>query len=161
MTQHSITRNTDHWLPSWQMVLNNLSRCIQNNRVRDLGRGGFVALEALDPEYLRAEKLAEDFGDMVTLHTYISTTTSSGTSGPHQDFESVYCLQAQGFTLFKVWEQGREYAYEMGPGDLLYIPSGIPHEAIPITPRVLLSYGDESQMAHNQQMDDRHGIETS
>ena len=159
--KHSFTKGTAHWLPSWQMVLNNLDQCMNHGRFRDLGRGGYVALDVMDRDFSQADDLSSSFGDMVTLHTYISLSTTSRTSGPHQDMESVYCLQAQGQTHFKVWENDREYSYIMEAGDLLHIPSGIPHEAIPLTPRVLLSYGDESQLAHNQGMEHYHGIETS
>lgn len=161
MTLHYFEKNTQHWRPDWQIVINNLGLCIQQNKVRDLGRGGFVALDSVDPEYQKADDLAKKLGPNMSLHTYVSISPESNTSGPHRDEEDVYCLQAQGITQFYVWENEQQYDYIMTPGDLLHIPSGIPHEAVPLTPRVLLSYGDESHMTHNQHMDDRHGIETS
>lgn len=140
------------------MVLDNLDLCLQKNRVRDLGNGGFVALDTLEKDYDQANVFARNLGENVTLHTYISISTMSNTSGPHTDAESVYCLQAQGITQFYVWEDGQQYDYIMFPGSFLHIPSGIPHEAIPLTPRVLLSYGDESELIANKPMELHDGI---
>ena len=157
MTRHCYSKGTSHWRPTWELVINNLDKCIQANRFRDLGRGGYVALEVFDDGYSNAKTLARDLGEHVTLHTYVSLSPSSMTSGPHMDEESVHCLQAQGLTQFYVWEDEQQFEYVLEPGDLLHIPSGVPHEAIPLTPRVLLSYGDESKLMPRKTMELHHG----
>jgi hypothetical protein len=141
--KHLYTKGTLHWLPSWEAVIQNLDLCIKTKRVRDIGRGGYVAQAVLHDKYKQANILAKELGDKVELHTYISLSTDSKTSGKHKDLEDVWCLQAQGRTLFKVWEEEQEFSYILDAGDMLYIPSMITHEATPLTPRVLLSYGEE------------------
>ena len=141
--RHQYTKGTLHWLPSWEAIIQNLDECIKTEKVRDLGRGGYVALDVIHAKYKQANILAKELGDKVELHTYISLSTASKTSGKHKDLEDVWCLQAQGQTLFKVWEEDQEFSYILDSGDMLYIPSKITHEATPLTPRVLLSYGEE------------------
>lgn len=142
--RHKFTKGTLHWLPSWEAIIQNLDMCIQSGSVRDKGQGGYVVLDVLHESYKQANTLARELGDNVILHTYISLSTSSRTSGKHKDLEDVYCLQAQGKTQFKVWEEDTEHTYILEAGDMLYIPSEITHEAVPLTPRVLLSYGEET-----------------
>ena len=145
--KHQYTQGTLHWLPSWAAVIANLDMCIQTKQYRDLGRGGYVALDVLHGSYTQANTLTQELGSKVTLHTYISLSVSSKTSGKHKDIEDVHCLQGLGQTQFKVWESEQEFTYVLNPGDMLYIPSGLTHEAVPLTPRVLLSYGDEAALS--------------
>lgn len=142
--QHRYTEKTDHWLPDWDAVIQNFDLCVLSGHVRELGMGGFVALNSRHHSYQKANILARELGPKVTLHTYISFSHRSETSGRHIDEEPVFCLQAIGQTQFEVWENDQKYDYILTAGDMLYIPSNVPHRATPLTPRVLLSYGDES-----------------
>ena len=141
--KHQYTQGTLHWLPSWAAVIANLDMCIASNQYRDFGYGGFVARNVLHKDYRQANVLCKELGKGATLHTYISLSSASNGSGRHTDDESVWCLQAIGQTLFRVWENGKKHEYVLSAGDMLYIPSKLEHEAIPLSARVLLSYGSE------------------
>ena len=60
----------------------------------------------------------------------VSYATPGGGVGPHVDSYDVFLLQGPGRRRWRVWFQGRVLQYEVGPGDLLYLPPGLKHDGV-------------------------------
>lgn len=61
--------------------------------------------------------------------------------GPaHADFEDVYIIGLEGKTMYKIYNDDND-SYEINKGDLIFIPKGIKHKVIGITPRIIASIG--------------------
>lgn len=145
--KHQLTEHTDHWLPTWEQVIDNLNLCHPDTCIF-LEGDGVVCHDVQHNDYWPVhnfgQHLASQHNDApVSIHTYISFTDKSETFGKHKDDVDVYFLNALGQTKFIVWEDDHEYEYHLEPGDLLYIPAGLWHSTEPLTPRVGLSYGIE------------------
>lgn len=71
----------------------------------------------------------------------VSYATPGGGVGPHVDSYDVFLLQGPGRRLWRVWYEGRMARYEVGPGDLLYLPPGLKHDGIALEPCYTYSIG--------------------
>jgi len=60
---------------------------------------------------------------------------------PHCDETDLFHWQQVGKTQWIVNEDGQEYNYILQPGDYIFIPAGVYHHIIPLTPRIGVSYG--------------------
>lgn len=69
-------------------------------------------------------------------HAYFNLTPTSGAFKKHRDANNVYYWQCIGKTKWIVDGYG---TFILEPGDLIYIPSGVFHEVIPLTPRLGIS----------------------
>ena len=69
-------------------------------------------------------------------HAYFNLTSTGGTFGKHKDRNNVYYWQCIGKTKWVVDGYG---TFILEPGDLIYIPMGVYHEVIPLTPRLGIS----------------------
>lgn len=62
----------------------------------------------------------------------------SGSSGAqHVDEESVHIIGLYGMTAYLIEDK----VFTINPGDRLFISKGIPHKAVSLSPRIVLSYG--------------------
>ena len=76
-----------------------------------------------------------DIKDGVDL--FFSFVTNTG--GSHVDEEDVFLIGLHGKTIYRVIETNKDYCLQKG--DLLHIPKGNRHKAIPATPRSIASVG--------------------
>tara|TARA_Y100000385_G_scaffold130372_1_gene135703 strand:+ start:201 stop:644 length:444 start_codon:yes stop_codon:yes gene_type:complete len=145
--KHWIKHCPELWLPTWDLVIGNLSANPEDALfiMEELGVAVHqVCTEEYKPILDFADTLSKQYNNApVTAQTMISFTTRSKTYGKHNDDVDVYFLQAIGQTAFGVWEDDKQYDYILDPGDLLHIPKGLSHATMPITPRVGISYGVE------------------
>jgi len=74
-----------------------------------------------------------------TAHLYFNVTTKAETFGKHNDTMDVYFWQCQGATKWVVEDD----EVILNPGDLIYIPKGVYHNVIPLSPRLGVSMSNE------------------
>jgi mannose-6-phosphate isomerase-like protein (cupin superfamily) len=87
----------------------------------------------------RAEKMCQHPYNMMCW-LYISLTSKASSHGKHNDISDVFHWQQQGVTEFTIWEDGERITYTLTPGDCLFIPMGVYHDTLPLTPRCGLSF---------------------
>lgn len=74
---------------------------------------------------------------------YASLSTYNGGTPYHIDQESVLILNVLGNVCYNIYKE-RVENYILQEGDGIYIPHGLPHSAIPLTPRISLSFRAET-----------------
>tara|TARA_B100001939_G_C16753574_1_gene535092 strand:+ start:221 stop:742 length:522 start_codon:yes stop_codon:yes gene_type:complete len=60
---------------------------------------------------------------------------------PHDDIENVFIIGLKGKTIYRVFFKKETIDYEINKGDMIFIPPGISHKVIGITPRIIASVG--------------------
>ena len=134
--------------PSWDNIIDNMDRCVVHNTLIKTTDGfGIVLHETLTNELAYINHIVRDMNEYFTdskcdAHYYISFTSISKTFGKHKDSVDVWFFNAIGETQFTVYDK-QVVTYNLVPGDMLYIPSGMFHETKPITPRVGISFGEK------------------
>ena len=79
-----------------------------------------------------------------TAHIYTSFTTLSATFDEHIDATTdVWFWQCIGITKWEFTFNSNKIEELLFPGDILFIPKGIPHKTTPMTPRSGVSFGLE------------------
>ena len=73
-------------------------------------------------------------------HLYFNLTTKAPTFGKHKDTMNVYFWQCQGVTK---WIIENDLEVILNPGDLIYIPKGVYHQVVPLSPRLGVSMSHE------------------
>tara|TARA_Y100001937_G_scaffold124202_1_gene188521 strand:- start:3449 stop:3967 length:519 start_codon:yes stop_codon:yes gene_type:complete len=79
------------------------------------------------------------FNEKDRMDLFISFETSVGPS--HTEKEDVFILGLFGKTLYRVWKDDIATEVIINKGDMIYIPSGVLHKSISITPRIITSLG--------------------
>jgi len=79
------------------------------------------------------------FDEKDRMDLFISFETSVGPS--HTEKEDVFILGLFGKTLYRVWKDDVSTEVLINKGDMIYIPSGVLHKSISITPRIITSLG--------------------
>ena len=64
----------------------------------------------------------------------------SGSGLSHVDEEDVFIIGLNGVAVYKIFGEKTDY-HEIHKGDLIYIPKGIRHKVIGLSPRITLSVG--------------------
>ena len=77
--------------------------------------------------------------DESDMHIYLSFGADAPTFGAHRDTMDVLLVQSIGRTKYYVEGLSGELVV-LSPGDALYIPKGVEHEAIIMEPRATLSF---------------------
>jgi hypothetical protein len=72
---------------------------------------------------------------------YLSFTAQAKSHGKHMDIADVFHWQQKGETEFSVWEEDQKFTYNLLPGDCVFIPAGIYHDVLPLSPRFGISFG--------------------
>ena len=85
---------------------------------------------------LKTFKFKPDVRDAVEL--FFSFTTQSGPA--HADIETVFIIGLKGKVIYRIFED-KTSDYEINKGDMIFIPSGIRHRVVGITPRIIASVG--------------------
>ena len=58
----------------------------------------------------------------------------------HDDIENVFIIGLKGKTVYRIYGDNN-IDYEINKGDMVFIPPGIKHKAIALTPRIIASIG--------------------
>jgi mannose-6-phosphate isomerase-like protein (cupin superfamily) len=69
---------------------------------------------------------------------FFSFKSTAGSS--HMDPEDVFIVGLEGVVTYKTFEEKTNY-YEIHKGDLIYIPKGVQHKVIGMSPRITLFVG--------------------
>ena len=119
---------------SWADVIDKLNYEVHSNTATILGTT-FVLHNYYRPNTLQKayDEVLSDEGDM---HVYVSLTSDSPTFGKHKDEDDVLIIQAIGSVKYFIENEW----VTLVPGEYLYIPKGIYHTPVVLTPRVTLSF---------------------
>jgi len=71
----------------------------------------------------------------------VSYATPGGGVGPHVDSYDVFLLQGAGERRWTIWTSGKKHVYRTRAGDLLYLPPGVRHDGVALTPCFTYSIG--------------------
>ena len=71
----------------------------------------------------------------------VSYATPGGGVGPHVDSYDVFLLQGPGERRWTLWRNGKRQTCLARPGDLLYLPPGVRHDGVALTPCYTYSIG--------------------
>jgi len=85
---------------------------------------------------LKTFKFKPDVRDAVEL--FFSFVTQSGPA--HADIETVFIIGLKGKVIYRIFED-KTSDYEINKGDMIFIPTGIKHRVVGITPRIIASVG--------------------
>ena len=79
-----------------------------------------------------------DYNERDEIDLFFSFISKVGE--PHVDEEDVYIIGLMGTTVYRTYgDESKDYTIEKG--DLIFIPKGIKHKVIGITPRIIASIG--------------------
>jgi len=87
-------------------------------------------------------KMIEDMTNAPTdAHIYFSQVKESS-FGKHSDKSANIIIQQEGKSHIKVWRKNGKQVqdFEMWGGDMVFVPSLCPHEIIPLTNRISISF---------------------
>lgn len=117
--------------PSWDNILNNLNKSIESI---NSPYPGFM----INHEGNTIEKVSEVLPKLglKNAHVYCHLFPSLYKSNKHTDVMDVYYWQVKGEVIWIINEKDK---YHLNEGDLIFVPKGIPHEVIPLTPRAGIS----------------------
>tara|TARA_R100000773_G_C4218710_1_gene117222 strand:- start:2224 stop:2742 length:519 start_codon:yes stop_codon:yes gene_type:complete len=82
---------------------------------------------------LKYERHANDGVDL-----FLSLVSKIG--APHADTEDVFILGLEGNTIYRVFDTNT-FDYHINKGDMIFIPKGLKHRVIALTPRIIASIG--------------------
>lgn len=120
----------------WEDLLSNFNDSVLlNEKVRHKCLGFFVSHSA--QKIPKVEKLMKNL-NCESAHLYFNVSTHGGSFGKHVDDVNVYFWQCQGQNKWVFEDQ----EHTLKPGDMIFIPKGIAHNVIPISPRAGISMGD-------------------
>ena len=126
---------------SWTDVIDKLNHEVHNKTAINLGTT-FVLHSDYRPNTIQKayDEVLSDEGDM---HVYLSLTSDSPTFGKHKDEDDVLIVQAIGSMKYFIENEW----VTLVPGEYLYIPKGIYHTPVVLTPRVTLSFASNTARA--------------
>lgn len=76
------------------------------------------------------------------IDTYIFASLSKlGLSANHDDVETVFLFSVLGSVIYNIYSEKDFTSFYCNVGDLLVIPKGVIHSAIPLCPRIVVSVG--------------------
>lgn len=138
----SIENTENYWIkksfetdvPSWSEILENLNWSVENKMpLTHFPLGFFASLDAYRIEKVKPvlERLS-----LIAAHLYINVATDASGFGMHHDHVDVFYWQVQGKSR---WEIDCGPTWELEPGDLVFIRTGIGHRSTALTPRAGIS----------------------
>lgn len=143
---HYVIRNIGAVRPTWEDIFFNLEKSLQENSlVKHLEPYTIIThnaahhVKCVNDILNQIQKLNPNATG--TAHAYICLTALSQTFGNHCDDSEVFFWQAIGKTKWKITDRGKIFEYTLQENDLVYIPVGIYHDVITLTPRVGISFG--------------------
>jgi mannose-6-phosphate isomerase-like protein (cupin superfamily) len=70
----------------------------------------------------------------------VSFTTKEPTTGKHNDPIDVIYSQFVGSVTWTIYDEEGSESFDLGPGDVIYVPKDVMHEVTSLTPRAALSF---------------------
>ncbi len=136
MQQHFIREYNMNVL-DWTEAFINFNNSVSQNKEIKFNYPGFY----VSHEGHHIDKIKEVLKDLNCniAHLYFNISTNAETFGKHKDTMDVYFWQCQGVTKWIVEDD----EVILNPGDLIYIPKGVYHNVIPLTPRLGVSMSNE------------------
>jgi hypothetical protein len=96
-------------------------------------------------QFEKVVKQTFDFKSVNIKHidTYLFASYNKwGTTTNHADNDTtVFLIPTYGDVVYSVYDKTKQQFFVMKKGDLLVIPKGIVHSAIPLNPRIVVSVG--------------------
>ena len=136
MQQHFIRQYNMNVLDWTEAFLNFNNSVSQNKEIKFNYPGFYVSHEG---HYIdKVKEVLKDLNCNIA-HLYFNISTKAETFGKHKDTMNVYFWQCQGVSKWIV--ENDEVI--LNPGDLIYIPKGVYHNVIPLTPRLGVSMSNE------------------
>lgn len=91
-----------------------------------------------------ARAVEEHFGGAADAHFYCSYSEKSHSFKEHADLDDNFLVHASGSVRWTVYnslenKEGDTTEFDLTIGDLLYIPKGLKHKAIPLSKRISIS----------------------
>jgi ribosomal protein L16 Arg81 hydroxylase len=91
-----------------------------------------------------ARAVEEHFGGAADAHFYCSYSEKSHSFKEHADLDDNFLVHASGSVRWTVYnslenKEGDTTEHDLTVGDLLYIPKGLKHKAIPLSKRISIS----------------------
>jgi mannose-6-phosphate isomerase-like protein (cupin superfamily) len=148
----------DDLYPSWDQLVPYFDRSFLNGnkRARDphkifvnVGTHDFDIVRYIKTELGRFLNRAD-----ISCHCYAGFSPNAIASPPHSDHMEVFFVMIKGSMPWKIFEDGCDYddktktmtsrstfSKRLIPGDFVYVPTGIPHVALPDSSRVGFSFG--------------------
>tara|TARA_Y100000389_G_C17409504_1_gene490055 strand:+ start:429 stop:842 length:414 start_codon:yes stop_codon:yes gene_type:complete len=137
MDSHFI-RNYNTNVLTWTEAFLNYDKSIHNNKdIKFNYPGFFVSHEGHEIETVKP--ILKDLNCNIA-HLYFNITTKAETFGKHKDVMDVYFWQCQGATKWIIEDKDEVI---LNPGDLIFIPKGVHHNVIPLSPRLGVSMSNE------------------
>ena len=119
----------------WQELLDNFNESVEKQEFIKHQILGFFVSHAAE-RMPKAQSLMKKLGGD-TAHLYMNICRHGGSFGEHVDTVDVYFWQCQGKVKWVV--EGQDYI--LTPGDMIYVPRGVYHNVVPLTPRAGISIG--------------------
>lgn len=145
-------------LPTWDDFLSHINESVREveytggnmgakERVGKVNFWSRLTMTVDSPELRFYSGLDEYIKTLSDMHYYsfagcfsaISFTNVEPSTGRHNDPVDVFYLQCIGKVTWVVGENDPK-EYVLGPGDVIYVPSGVMHEVKSLTPRAALSF---------------------
>ena len=134
-------------LPTWEEIINDLDINVKNNDlVKVLDNFGVVTHKGDRIQKIKSlqDYVHQNFAPherFCSSHIYISLLSNSKTFGRHKDKTDVYFVLALGSMEWVVEYDEGVLSAILRPGDMIYLPKGVYHTPIPLSPRVGISIG--------------------
>jgi len=132
-------------VPDWEKIIFNIDlNILSKHPIKSLFNYGIVLHEIFNIEevdFILNEIKNNNPNNSYSAHVYISLSKESKTFGKHKDESDVWYWQCIGSTQWKIFEFNKTISYTLEPGDIIYVPKGIFHDVIPLSPRVGISFG--------------------
>ena len=122
---------------SWTEAFLNYDNSVKNNKHIKFNYPGFF----VSHEGQEIEKVKDVLNHLecTSAHLYFNVTTKVESFGRHKDTVDVWFWQCQGVTK---WILDNDEVI-LNPGDLIYIPKGVYHTVVPLSPRLGVSMSNE------------------
>ena len=122
---------------NWTEAFLNYDNSVRNNKqIKFSYPGFFVSHEGHEIE--KVQNVLKDLKCSIA-HLYFNISTKAETFGKHKDTMDVYFWQCQGVTKWIIEDKDEVI---LNPGDMIYIPKGINHNVIPLSPRLGVSMSE-------------------
>lgn len=137
MTNPYFIREYNLDVVNWTEAFLNYDNSVRNSKQIKFSYPGFF----VSHEGHEIEKVKDVLKDLKCsiAHLYFNISTKAETFGKHKDTMDVYFWQCQGVTKWIIEDKDEVI---LNPGDLIYIPRGINHNVIPLSPRLGVSMSE-------------------
>jgi mannose-6-phosphate isomerase-like protein (cupin superfamily) len=128
-----LTKNFYNPTPTWDEINKNIEESKSSGG--SFRRIGGCFTTTVDGHTMKSAEAVLGILGLTVAHIYVSTAKGNHGFGKHNDTEDVYFWQCQGSTKW-ITDLGE---YTLEPGDVIYVPAGVNHEVISLTPRAGIS----------------------